>query len=51
VGDTVTVDGYKAKNGSNHVNGRKVLLPDGTRVYGGSSDDGGPDAEYRNNKK
>jgi hypothetical protein len=42
IGDTVTVDGYKAKNGSNHVNGRRVLLPDGTRVYGGSSDDGGP---------
>jgi hypothetical protein len=51
VGDTVTVDGYKAKNGSNHVNGRKVVLPDGTRVFGGSADDGGPDAEYRNNKK
>jgi hypothetical protein len=45
VGDTVTVDGFKAKNGSNHVNGRKVLLPDGSRVYGGSSDDGGPGAE------
>ena len=48
VGDTVTVDGYKAKNGSTHVNGRKVVLPDGTRVFGGSADDGGPDAEYRN---
>ncbi len=45
VGDTVTVDGFKAKNGSNTINGRKVLLPDGHRVFGGSSDDGGPLAE------
>jgi len=40
-GDTVTVDGFMAKNGSNHVNGRRVTLPDGRRVFGGS-DDGGP---------
>jgi hypothetical protein len=45
VGDTVTVDGFRAKNGSNTVNGRKVTLPDGRRVFGGSSDDGGPTAE------
>lgn len=45
VGDTVTVDGFRAKNGSNTVNGRKVTLPDGRRVFGGSSDDGGPAAE------
>ena len=40
-GDSVTVEGYMAKNGSNHVNGRRVTLPDGRRVFGGS-DDGGP---------
>jgi Family of unknown function (DUF6152) len=45
VGDTVTVEGFLAKNGSNTVNGRKVLLPDGRRVFGGSADDGGPNAE------
>jgi len=45
VGDNVTVSGFMAKNGSNHVNGRSVLLPDGKRVFGGSSDDGGPGAE------
>jgi hypothetical protein len=50
IGDSVTVEGFKAKNGSNHVNGRKVTLPDGTRVFGGSSDDGGPGAEYRDGK-
>jgi hypothetical protein len=41
-GDTVTVDGFMAKNGSNHVNGRTVTLPGGKRVFGGSADDGGP---------
>jgi len=50
VGDSVTVEGYMAKNGTAHINGRKVTLPDGTRVFGGSSDDGGPEAEYRNKK-
>ena len=29
VGDRVTVEGFSAKDGSNHLNGRKVLLPDG----------------------
>ena len=41
-GDMVTVSGFMAKNGTNHVNGRSVLLPDGKRVFGGSADDGGP---------
>ena len=41
-GDTVTVEGFMAKNGSNHVNGRQVTLPHGKRVFGGSADDGGP---------
>ena len=40
-GNTVTVEGFMAKNGSNHVNGRTVTLPDGRRVFGGSPD-GGP---------
>ena len=41
VGDTVTVEGFMARDGSNHVNGRGVTLPDGRRVFGGSAD-GGP---------
>lgn len=45
VGDVVTVQGFRAKDGANHVNGRIVILADGTRVFGGSSDDGGPAAE------
>jgi len=42
VGDTVVVEGYRAKNGSNTANGRRVTLPDGRRLYGGSPGDGGP---------
>ena len=42
VGETVTVQGFLAKDGSNHINGRSVTLPDGRRVFGGTSDDGGP---------
>jgi len=47
VGDVVTVSGFRAKDGSNHVNGRRVTLPDGKRVFGGSADDGGPSTERR----
>jgi hypothetical protein len=42
VGDTVVVEGYRAKNGTNTANGRRVTLPDGRRLYGGSPGDGGP---------
>jgi hypothetical protein len=42
VGDTVVVEGYRAKNGSNTANGRRVTLPDGRKLYGGSPGDGGP---------
>lgn len=52
IGDQITVSGFRAKNGSNTVNGRMVILADGTRVFGGSSDDGGPGAEgYGGGKK
>jgi hypothetical protein len=39
-----------AKNGSNHVNGRNVMLPNGKRFFGGSADDGGPGTEYEGNR-
>jgi hypothetical protein len=51
IGDTVTVDGFRAKNGSNTVNGRKVTLPDGHQVFAGSADDGGPGAEEYGTRK
>jgi hypothetical protein len=41
IGDTVTVEGFLARDGSNHVNGRQVKLPDGRKVFAGSAD-GGP---------
>ena len=42
VGDQVTVDGYRAKDGSNMIDARLVTLPDGRKVFAGNSDDGGP---------
>ena len=45
VGDAITVSGFRAKNGSNHVSGREVLFPDGSRVFGASANDGGPGRE------
>jgi hypothetical protein len=41
-GDMVTVDAFRAKNGTNHVNGRSVILADGKKVFSGQND-GGPD--------
>ena len=43
-GDPVTIDAYKAKDGTSTANARNVLLPDGRRVFAGSADDGGPKA-------
>jgi hypothetical protein len=34
-GDPITVDGYRAKNGSNVANARTVTLPDGRKLFGG----------------
>jgi hypothetical protein len=42
VGDQVTVEGLMAKDGANNANARRVVLPDGRRVFAGSA--GGPDA-------
>ena len=42
LGDTLVVDGYRAKDGSNLIDARRVTLPDGRSVYGGSAGDGGP---------
>jgi len=36
-GDQVTVEGSRAKDGSTTANARSVKLPDGRRVFGGSS--------------
>ena len=42
LGDTLIVDGYPAKDGSHLIDARRVTLPDGRVVSGGSQGDGGP---------
>jgi hypothetical protein len=44
VGDTVSIEGFLAKDGSNTVNARTWVLPDGKRVFAGNAEDGGPGA-------
>ena len=34
-GDRITVDGFRAKNGSNVANARTVILSDGRKLFGG----------------
>jgi hypothetical protein len=46
-GTEVLVDGYQAKDGSNTANGRDVTLPDGRKLFIGSSGTGAPDDEKR----
>jgi Family of unknown function (DUF6152) len=36
VGDELTIDGYKARDGSNTIFGAQAKLADGTRVLGGA---------------
>jgi hypothetical protein len=43
-GDMVSVEGWRAKDGSNLMNAGTVILPDGKKVFAGSADDGGPGA-------
>jgi hypothetical protein len=42
VGDIVTVEGWAAKNGAANMNGNRVTLADGRRVFAGTSN---PDAQ------
>lgn len=41
-GADVTVEGFRAKDGSNRANGRQVTLPDGKKLFIGSSGTGAP---------
>jgi hypothetical protein len=41
-GTEVLVEGYQARDGSNRANGRDVTLPDGTRLFAGSTGPGAP---------
>ena len=42
LGDTLIVDGYRAKDGSHLIDARRVTLSDGRIVSGASEGDGGP---------
>ena len=43
VGTEVLVEGYQAKDGALRANGRDVTLPDGRKLFAGSSGTGAPD--------
>ena len=42
VGTEIVVEGYRAKSGKNVANGRDILLPDGRKLFLGSSGTGAP---------
>ncbi|WP_343614887.1 DUF6152 family protein [Novosphingobium sp.] len=42
IGDTLIVDGYLAKDGARLIDARRLKLPDGRQIYGGTPGDGGP---------
>jgi Family of unknown function (DUF6152) len=44
-GDTLSIEGFLAKDGSNTVNARTWLLPGGKKVFAGNAEDGGPAAK------
>jgi hypothetical protein len=41
-GTEITIEGYRAKNGANRANGADMILPDGRRLFLGSSGTGAP---------
>ena len=41
-GDQITVDGYRAKDGTFTMNARSITLSNGTKVFATSAEDGGP---------
>jgi hypothetical protein len=48
-GEQVTVEAFRAKDGSLTANARSITLADGKKVFAGSSDDGGPGEAGRPN--
>ena len=42
VGTKINVDGYQSKDGSHRANGRDLTLPNGQKLFLGSSGDGAP---------
>jgi len=50
LGDTLIVDGYRAKDGSRLIDARRVTLPDGRTIYGGTPGDGARDTAARSSR-
>lgn len=46
-GTVLTIDGWQARNGSNTVNARSILLPDGRRLFAGTSNPNDASREQR----
>ena len=44
IGEQLTIKGFRAKNGSPTANANTITLPDGRRLFAGSSGNGAPDA-------
>lgn len=44
-GMTITVEGFRAKDGSNNASGGRVTFPDGRNVFTAGSEDRTPDAK------
>jgi hypothetical protein len=42
IGTKIVVDGYQSKDGTKRANGRDLTLPDGTKLFLGSSGTGAP---------
>src|SRR5579885_1609576 len=51
VGTKVIVDGYQSKDGSNRANGRDITLPNGQKLFLGSTGTGAPYDEKKDDKK
>jgi len=45
LGDTIVVDGYRARDGSRFVNARRVTFPDGRSLDSGSRSPDAPDSQ------
>lgn len=50
-GDTLIIDGYRARDGSNLIDARRVILPDGRVISGGTEGDGGPQESKSKEKR
>ncbi|MEP7353813.1 MAG: DUF6152 family protein [Acidobacteriota bacterium] len=47
LGATITVEGFRSKDGSNNANGAKVTFPDGRSVFTASSEDQTPGGQNK----